>query len=417
MALEWAKKDEFIQAMFRKSHSVHSRRFYEVALRKFAEFCEEKEIFEVNDQNVYDALNRFVEWNDARGIRSKTIIDYLSGTKRFLLYQDIEIDENRYRNKVSVPRVTKIDDQPLTLGLIRSLLSFGLPNKKMLALILTLLSSGMRLAEAMNLRIADLELDSTPARVHIKAEYSKTKRDRIVFISDEAKEAIKDILYDVAPASQEECEKRRHVARSKVAAPPGRYVFDYTGDIWQREKLAILNFVRVRERAGLTEKFEGYRSTFHKVHFHLFRKFFLTKGSDVIGEHAAHALIGHSFYMDTYYRKSEEERRTDYLKLMPYLTVLSSHPAEMEDVGEKIKRQMLRAVGYSQEEMARLKLSELDDDAVQRLIREKLFATVMNNGQRQKVVSSGDVERWIGEGWEWMGSLPDGRSVLRLPSS
>ena len=69
----------------------------------------------------------------------------------------------------------------------------------------------------------------------------------------------------------------------RFTGPPGRYVFDYTGDIWQREKLAILNFVRVRERAGLTEKFEGYGSTFHKVHFHLFRKFFLTKGSDVDG--------------------------------------------------------------------------------------------------------------------------------------
>jgi hypothetical protein len=96
--------------------------------------------------------------------------------------------------------------------------------------------------------------------------------------------------------------------------------------------------------------------------------------------------------------------------------VLSSHPAEMEDVDEKIKRQMLRAVGYSQEEMARLKVSELDDEAVQRLIKEKLFATVMNNGQRQKLVPSGEVDRWMGEGWEWIGNLPDGRSVLRLPS-
>ena len=85
MALEWVGKEEFIQAMFRKSRSVHSRRFYEFALRKFAQFCDERKISEVNDQNVYDALNRFVEWNDARGIWSKTIIDYLTGTKRSLL--------------------------------------------------------------------------------------------------------------------------------------------------------------------------------------------------------------------------------------------------------------------------------------------------------------------------------------------
>ncbi len=42
MVLDWGRKDEFIQAMFRKSHSVLSRRFYEVALRKFGQLCEER---------------------------------------------------------------------------------------------------------------------------------------------------------------------------------------------------------------------------------------------------------------------------------------------------------------------------------------------------------------------------------------
>ena len=98
--LDWGKKDEFVQAMFRRSHSVHSRRFYEVALRKFGAFCRERRIDDVNDWSVYEVLNGFIAWNDAGGIRPKTIIDYLSGVKRFMLYQDIEIDENRYRNRV-----------------------------------------------------------------------------------------------------------------------------------------------------------------------------------------------------------------------------------------------------------------------------------------------------------------------------
>src|SRR5207244_13618220 len=88
---------------------------------------------------------------------------------------------------LSLPRVTKIDEQPLTLNTIRSLLSHGRPNKKMMALILTLVSSGTRLAEALSLRISDFELGDTPASVHIKAEYSKTRRDRRLFISADAK--------------------------------------------------------------------------------------------------------------------------------------------------------------------------------------------------------------------------------------
>ena len=58
--LDLGKKDEFVQAMFRRSHSVHSRRFYEVALRKFGAFCKERGIDDVNDQSVYEVLNSFI---------------------------------------------------------------------------------------------------------------------------------------------------------------------------------------------------------------------------------------------------------------------------------------------------------------------------------------------------------------------
>ena len=42
----------------------------------------------------------------------------------------------------------KIEDEPLTVDQVRRLLTVGKPNKNSRALILTLLSSGMRLAEA-----------------------------------------------------------------------------------------------------------------------------------------------------------------------------------------------------------------------------------------------------------------------------
>jgi hypothetical protein len=41
---------------------------------------------------------------------------------------------------------------------------------------------------------------------------------------------------------------------------------------------------------------------------------------------------------------------------------------------------------------------------------------MMNNGQRQKIVSSEEVEKLVAGGWEWMGNLSDGRAVLRLPA-
>ncbi|MDG7009122.1 MAG: tyrosine-type recombinase/integrase [Nitrososphaerota archaeon] len=178
MPLDWGREEEFLQSVFLRSHSIHSRRFYWSGLGQFRKFCKETKVAEVNDKNVYDVLNAFVRWNDAKGNQPKTIIDYLCAAKRFLLYQDVSIEENRYRSKVYVPRAMKIEDQPLSVETVRRLLSHGKPNRKMLALILTLASSGMRLAEALNLRVGDLDLGSSPAKIHIKAEYSKTRRER-----------------------------------------------------------------------------------------------------------------------------------------------------------------------------------------------------------------------------------------------
>ena len=200
-----------------------------------------------------------------------------------------------------------------------------------------------------------------------------------------------------------------------AGAPPERFVFAWWGDTWQREKMAMRTFKAVRERAQLDEKFD-YRNTFRKVHFHLFRKFFLTKASDVIGEHAGHALCGHGFYMDTYYRKSEEEREADYLRLMPHLTFLSRVRYKEEDMAARVKRELLRAAGYSQRELERLDPSKLEDDGrLQLMMKERLLGPVAvgDGGQKQKVVSAEDAERWIGDGWEWIGNLSDGRAVLR----
>jgi integrase len=44
----------------------------------------------------------------------------------------------------------------------------------------------MRAAEALAIRIKDIDFSSSPTRVHIRKEYAKTRVARDVYISDEA---------------------------------------------------------------------------------------------------------------------------------------------------------------------------------------------------------------------------------------
>jgi len=64
------------------------------------------------------------------------------------------------------------------------------------------------------------------------------------------------------------------------------------------------------------------------VHFHALRKFFRTNVGNVCGRDYAEALMGHSFYMDTYYQLPEDKKKQMYLDAESQLTILDSKAIE-----------------------------------------------------------------------------------------
>ena len=44
---------------------------------------------------------------------------------------------------------------------------------------------GLRATEALSIRIKDLDLESTPAKLFVRGEYTKTRTDRVVFLIGE----------------------------------------------------------------------------------------------------------------------------------------------------------------------------------------------------------------------------------------
>ena len=75
----------------------------------------------------------------------------------------------------------------------------------------------------------------------------------------------------------------------------------------QIEKIAELN---VKNENGL-----------RAIHFHAFRKYFRTTVGNVCGRDYAEALMGHGFYMDTYYQLPEDKKKQMYLDAEADLTI------------------------------------------------------------------------------------------------
>jgi hypothetical protein len=82
-----------------------------------------------------------------------------------------------------------------------------------------------------------------------------------------------------------------------------------------------------------------------QIHFHGFRKFFRTTVGNVCGRDFAEAVIGHGFYMDTYYNLSSDEKRTLYIKAEPSLTISDFTKVEKDLISiSETQRQILEKI-------------------------------------------------------------------------
>ena len=123
----------------------------------------------------------------------------------------------------------------------------------------------------------------------------------------------------------------RNVQRNKGKFLTNKFnklIFSLNKDIRKSVNNEVLNFWHLRKKAGLDFKYDDSRN--HKISLHSFRAFFETHASNTHGLEYAHALIGHSGYLEQYYRLSEEDRLEKYIELEPKITI-------GEDFKNKIK--------------------------------------------------------------------------------
>lgn len=71
--------------------------------------------------------------------------------------------------------------------------------------------------------------------------------------------------------------------------------------------------------------------------------------------------------------------------------------------------------GYSREEIEKMNIDELSNEELQNIVRQKLLGVMTNNGSRQKVIPIQEVKSYIGQGYEYVASLPDAEAIVKVP--
>jgi hypothetical protein len=63
-----------------------------------------------------------------------------------------------------------------------------------------------------------------------------------------------------------------------------------------------------------------------------------------------------------------------------------------------------------------MNLADISDKEFQNNVRQKLLSTMSNNRSRQKVISINDVKSYLNQGFEYVDSLPNRETILKMLS-
>jgi hypothetical protein len=147
-----------------------------------------------------------------------------------------------------------------------------------------------------------------PTKIHIRKEFSKTRRARDVYISQEATEYLMDLMkWKYRSKSMQPDDLIFSIYFIKNADPEMIY------NRLQNEFGKLLNVARMDGRKDNSKR--------RKITLHSFRRFVKTVVSDQAGQDYSEFYLGHDH--SPYWSKKEPERRQIYAtKCMPYLTFL-----------------------------------------------------------------------------------------------
>jgi integrase len=114
-------------------------------------------------------------------------------SKEHLEYHDVDISPRKFKLKVKLPKAVIKRKEALSKEDIIDILNIC-DNIRLRTYVMLLAATGMRAVEALSIRIKDLDFDSNPAMVFVIGEYTKTKVDRTVFLTDEVVQQLKSWL-------------------------------------------------------------------------------------------------------------------------------------------------------------------------------------------------------------------------------
>jgi integrase len=274
--------------------------------------------------DVYDLLSSYISREHKIGsIMPITLKQRVVTIKNFLEYHDVDISPRKFKFKVRMPKIVRQTKEALSKEDIVNIIN-ACSNIKLKTYVMFLAATGCRAREAVSTRLCDY--DFTKNKVFIRGEYTKTKTDRFVFLTNELVEQIKAWLTFKYRTRRISYNSPRRIETRTPVRDENELLFSTfvrNNPSVDSLYLTLVNqFEKTLDRMG--GKYAEYETAMkrrRKITLHSFRRHVKSTISDLGYGDFSEWFIGHSG--STYYRKSDKEKYELFQKIESYLTYLS----------------------------------------------------------------------------------------------
>ena len=192
----------------------------------------------------------------------------------------------------------------------------------------------MARGEVLQVTLDDVKLDTKPASITIRGENTKTGHLRFTFISSEAVQAVNEWLKirdEYLKSSQNKNVGFVTSGKAKPKSSDDNRLFPFSdqnaGQMWDGalRKAGFLSRDKTTNRKQL--------------HYHMFRKFFISQLALIVSKEIPEVLAGHSGYLTGAYRRyTKKQLAEQYLKGEHLLTITT--PKELVEIQSEFKAEM-----------------------------------------------------------------------------
>lgn len=169
--------------------------FYQVKLKTFLKYCDSQQITRINQIDANE-LRRFLAWLEESGHNAGGRHALYRAIKTFFLWYENEVEPENWKNpirKVKAPHVPTEPLDPIPINDIQAMektCDHSFLGQRDKAILLTLLDTGTRANEFLNINLGDIDLLTGAVLIR----QGKGRKPRTVFLGAKAKRSIRAYL-------------------------------------------------------------------------------------------------------------------------------------------------------------------------------------------------------------------------------